>query len=90
VDKMSTSQPVLQMWKADIGVQNVKVSPVHDMKAEVHVPLFLTLALEEVSGQTHKQALYTLGKNLDNHWLGPRAGTHVLEKIKNFLLLSGT
>jgi len=60
------------------------------MKAGVHVPSFLTLALEEVSGQTHNQVLYTPGKNLDNHWLGHTAGTHVLEKIKNFLLLSGT
>jgi hypothetical protein len=52
------------------------------MKARVHVPLFITLALEEVSGQTHNQALYAPGKNLDNHWLGPRAGMHMLEKIK--------
>jgi hypothetical protein len=68
----------------------VKISPVHGMKAGVHVPLFLTLALEVVSGQTHNQALYALGKNLENHWLGPTACTHVLEKIKYFLLLSGT
>jgi hypothetical protein len=32
------------------------------MKAGVHVPLFLTLAIEEVSGQTHNQALYASGK----------------------------
>jgi hypothetical protein len=60
------------------------------MKAGVHVALFLTLALEEVGGQNHNQALYAPGKNLNNHRLGPRAGTHVLEEIKNFLLLSGT
>jgi hypothetical protein len=52
-------------------------------------PLYLILALEEVSEQTHNKVLYTQGKNFNKHQMAPRTGKHVLEKIKNFLLLPG-
>jgi hypothetical protein len=76
----------MKYWYRSI---NAKVSSTQSMKTGVQVPLFLTLALQEMSGETHNQALYTLGKNLNNQWVGPRAGKHMLEKTKNFLLLSG-
>jgi len=88
VDKMSTSEPVLRMWKADTGVKNVKVSPVHGLKVRVHMPLFLTLALVGELSDSQPSTLHS-GQELDNNQLGSRASTHVLEKIKNFLLLSG-
>jgi hypothetical protein len=68
---------------------NAKGSPTQNKKIKVQVPVFLTLALQEMSGQTHNQALYTLRKNLNNHWAGSRAGKHMWEKIKIFLHLSG-
>ena len=49
---MSTSEPVQQMWKADTGVKNV-----YGMKSGVHVPLFLTLALEGESSDSQPSTL---------------------------------